>query len=91
METPGAASQAIESLRLVLRDLDDKYGELAEVRKAENQAYHDGWYGANVTECREAAKRASATYYREAIDLQADIDSLHNWRNFYTLIIQRGD
>jgi len=94
MESPGAVAAvpaALESLRMVLRDLDEKYGELAEVRKAENEAYHNAWYGVNVTEARETAKRAAAPYYREAIDLQSDIDSLHNWRAFYTLIIQRGD
>lgn len=75
----------------VLTQLDDKSGELAEVRKAEIDARHDGFHGANVTEARENAAHAAKEYTKEAIDLQADIDSLLRWKDYWTLMITRGE
>lgn len=84
---PGAANN-VQALRSILRDLDDKTGELAEVRKAENIAYTDNLTGNTITEARENAKRAAAAFYREAIDLECDVESLLRWRDFYTLLIR---
>lgn len=84
-------SGAVELLREVLVNLDDKCGELAEVRKAEEDARRANFHGTNVTEARENASRAASEYVKEAIDLQADIDSLLRWRDFYTLLANRGE
>lgn len=84
-------SGAVAELRIVLLQLDEKCGELAEVRKAELDALHANFHGVNVTEARENAKRAAAEYTKEAIDLQADIDSLLRWRDYWTLMANRGD
>lgn len=85
----GAAAN-LESLRTVLRELDEKTGELAEVRKAELQAWNDGYQGSTVTEARERAKSASLPYTKEAIDLQCDIDSMLRWKSFYEIKILEG-
>ena len=80
----------VEKLYTTLIDLDSKTGELAEVRKAELQAHADNFRGENVTQARENARHAATQYTQEAIDLQCDIDSLLRWREYYTLLIQRG-
>lgn len=82
-------SGAVAELRTVLTTLDDKCGELAEVKKAEEQARRANFQGNNVTEARENASRAASEYVLEAIDLQADIDSLLRWRDYWTLMISK--
>lgn len=82
-------SGAVELLKEVLVNLDDKSGELVEVRKAEEDARRANFQGASVTEARERAAAAASEYVKEGIDLQADIDSLLRWRDFYTLLIEK--
>lgn len=84
-------SGAAEELKTVLLLLDDKCGELAEVKKAEEKARRENFHGVNVTEARENAARAASEYVIEAIDLQADIDSLLRWRDYWTLLVTRGE
>lgn len=88
-----ADSGAVAELRIVLVSLDEKCGELAEVRKAELDARHNALTNGarNITEARENASIAAAEYTKEAIDLQMDIDSLLRWKEYWTLLANRGD
>lgn len=78
----------IERFKSVLHELDSKTGELAEVKKAEIDAFKENFRGDNVTHARENAKMAAGEFTKEVIDLQCDIDSLLRWRDFYTLILK---
>lgn len=81
---------ALTALHDVLLSLERTTNELAEVRKAENIAYHENFSGNNVTEARENAKQAASAFYRDSLDLQADIDNLLRWRDYWTLRIEKG-
>jgi len=83
-------SGAVDKLRGVLAELDQKTGELAELKKAELEAERDGFHGQTVTEARQNAKFAAMPHTVEIIDVQADIDVLLRWRDYYTLLIERG-
>lgn len=84
---PGAA----EVLRGILQQLDSKSYELCEVKKAEERARRENFNGATVTEARERAAAAASEYVIEAIDIQADVDSLLRWRDYWTLLVSRGE
>ena len=81
---------AVDKLSNILRQLDTKCGELAEVKKAELTARKSNFHGNTVTEARENAANAAMEFTLEAIDLQADIDSLERWRDYYRLIIEHS-
>lgn len=79
-----------EQVENLLRQLDAKSYELSEIRKAEIRAKHSNFHGANVTEARENSARAASEFTIEAIDVQADVDSLLRWIDFYRLMITNG-
>lgn len=80
-------------LTQIQKDLSSAYGELAEVRKAERQAYDSAYFGSDekTGEARKAQGQRNALGFKvEELDLMGTIDSLCEERDHLRFAVKYG-